>query len=201
MELNEKLQELRKRKGITQDELAKRLYVSRTAISKWESGKGYPSIDSLKAIATFFSITIDELVSSNEIINIAEDDKKQNKEKIFDLFYGIIDVCSAFLLFLPFFAERNGEIINAVSLSNLDLAPFYLKILYFAVTVSSIIFGLVILILQNCDRSFWLKSKAIISLTLNIISVLLFTISLQPYSAIFSFGLLFIKIIMLIKLK
>ena len=50
MEFHEKLQELRKAKGLTQEELAKQLYVSRTAISKWESGKGYPSIDSLKEI-------------------------------------------------------------------------------------------------------------------------------------------------------
>ena len=51
MEFNEKLQELRMNKGLTQDELAEALYVSRTAISKWESGRGYPSIDSLKEIA------------------------------------------------------------------------------------------------------------------------------------------------------
>ena len=40
MEFNEKLQELRKQKGLTQEELAEQLYVSRTAISKWESGRG-----------------------------------------------------------------------------------------------------------------------------------------------------------------
>jgi DNA-binding XRE family transcriptional regulator len=44
MELNEKLQELKKQKQLTQEELAESLYVSRTAISKWESGRGYPSM-------------------------------------------------------------------------------------------------------------------------------------------------------------
>lgn len=56
MEFNEKLQELRKQKGLTQEELAEALYVSRTAISKWESGRGYPNIDSLKAISNYFSL-------------------------------------------------------------------------------------------------------------------------------------------------
>jgi len=46
MEFNEKLQELRKQRGLTQEELAEKLYVSRTAISKWESGRGYPNIES-----------------------------------------------------------------------------------------------------------------------------------------------------------
>ena len=50
LEFHEKLQELRKSRNLTQEELAEELYVSRTAISKWESGRGYPSIDSLKAI-------------------------------------------------------------------------------------------------------------------------------------------------------
>lgn len=56
MEFHEKLQELRKQRGMTQEELATALYVSRTAVSKWESGRGYPSIDSLKAISGFFSV-------------------------------------------------------------------------------------------------------------------------------------------------
>ena len=51
MEFNEKLQKLRTSEHLTQEELAEKLYVSRTAISKWESGRGYPSIESLKAIA------------------------------------------------------------------------------------------------------------------------------------------------------
>ena len=76
MELNEKLQELRKQKGITQEELAEALYVSRTAVSKWESGRGVPSIDSLKAISKYFSVSIDSLLSGEEILEIAGDDLK-----------------------------------------------------------------------------------------------------------------------------
>ena len=75
MEFNEKLQELRKGKGLTQEELAEKLFVSRAAISKWESGRGYPSIDSLKEISRFFSVTIDEMICPEEIISAAEEEK------------------------------------------------------------------------------------------------------------------------------
>ena len=61
MEFGEKLRELRKARSLTQEQLAEALYVSRTAVSKWESGRGYPSIDSLKEVSRFFSVTIDEL--------------------------------------------------------------------------------------------------------------------------------------------
>lgn len=56
LEFHEKLQELRKIRGLTQEELAEALFVSRTAISKWESGRGYPSIDSLKEISSITNI-------------------------------------------------------------------------------------------------------------------------------------------------
>ena len=71
MEFSEKLQELRKSRSLTQEELAEALFVSRTAISKWESGRGYPSIDSLKEISRFFSVTIDDLICSDEIRSLS----------------------------------------------------------------------------------------------------------------------------------
>ena len=79
MEFHEKLQELRKNRGLTQEELAEALYVSRTAISKWESGRGMPSIESLKAISKFFAVTLDDLLSSEELLVIAEDDHRKKK--------------------------------------------------------------------------------------------------------------------------
>ena len=91
MEFNEKLQELRKQKGLTQEQLAEYLYVARTALSKWESCRGYPNIDSLKAIAKFFEVTIDELLSGDELLTIAEEDTKQKERMIRDLVFGLID--------------------------------------------------------------------------------------------------------------
>ena len=75
MEFNEKLQELRKQRKMTQEELAAELYVSRTAVSKWESGRGYPGIESLKAIARLFSVTVDELLSSDKLLMIVEENQ------------------------------------------------------------------------------------------------------------------------------
>ena len=105
MEFNEKLQELRRQKGLTQEELAELLFVSRAAISKWESGRGYPNIDSLKQISKFFSVTIDELLSGDEILTIAEADKIQGREQFRDLVFGLLDVSAAMFLFLPFFRQ------------------------------------------------------------------------------------------------
>ncbi len=199
MEFNEKLQELRKQKGLTQEELAEKLYVSRTAISKWESGRGYPNIESLKAIAKFFSVTVDELLSSGEVLTIAEEDNKRKEKHFYDLIYGLLDLCIAMLLFLPFFAEKADGIIQSVSLIALDGVQPYLKIAYFAVVISMIVMGILTLALQNSQWVAWVKSKTLISLMLGAIAVLVFMISSQPYAAVFAFALLVIKAFMLIK--
>ena len=199
MEFNEKLQELRKQRGLTQEELAKKLYVSRTAISKWESGRGYPNIESLKAIAKFFSVTVDELLSTDEILTIAEEDNKRKETHFRDLMYGLLDLSIAMLLFLPFFAEKIDGIIQSASLIALDGVQAYLKIAYFAVVILMIIMGVLTLALQNCQWVAWVKSKTMISLMLGAIAVLVFMISSQPYAAVFAFVLLVIKALMLIK--
>ena len=106
MELNEKLQELRKQKRLTQEELAEALYVSRTAISKWESGRGYPSIDSLKEIAKYFSVTIDELLSTDEVLTIAEKDNKRKEEHFRSMLFGLLDISILMFFLLPFFGQK-----------------------------------------------------------------------------------------------
>ncbi len=199
MEFNEKLQELRKKKGLTQEELAEKLFVSRTAVSKWESGRGYPNIDSLKAIAVFFAVPIDQLLSSEGIITIAENDCEKTEKHYKDLVFGLLDLCISLLFFLPVFADRFDGAIKASSLLTLADHPLYLKLAYFAAVVGLVLTGFLTLAFQNCTATVWLKSKTGISLTLGVSVVLLFTATRHPYAAVFAFALLAIKAIVLIK--
>lgn len=199
MEFNEKLQELRKKKGLTQEELADKLYVSRTAVSKWESGRGYPNIESLKAIASFFSVSVDALLSSDEILNVAEENQKETEKRFRDTVFGLLDICMALLVFLPLFASKSDGIIEEASLLSLVGVAVYLKAAYFASVSATAVMGVLTLALQNCTSDIWIKIKTKISLALGVISSFLFMISLQPYAAVFAFSLLAIKAIMLIK--
>ena len=198
MEFNEKLLELRKQKGLTQEELAEVLFVSRTAISKWESGRGYPNIDSLKAIAKFFGVTIDQLLSGDELLTIAEEDTKRKEKYLRDLVFGLLDCSVAMFFFLPFFGQK-ADVIEEVSLLFLTEISLYLRIVYFIVIIGIVTFGVLTLALQNYHEAFWVKLKSKISLTLNAVGALLFIISSQPYAAAFLFIFLAIKVLMLIK--
>ena len=199
MEFNEKLQQLRKQKGLTQEELARALYVSRAAISKWESGRGYPNIDSLKAVAGYFSLTVDELLSGEEVLTIAQEEGRRKEKHFHDLIFGLLDCAAAMLLFLPFFAEKTNGAIDEVSLLSLNAVAPYLKTVYFIIIIAIIATGILTLALQNCSRTLWVRSKNKISLILNAAGVVVFILSLQPYGAIFMFAFLVIKALMLVK--
>ena len=199
MELHEKLQELRKQRGITQEELAQSLYVSRTAVSKWESGRGYPSIDSLKAIAAFFQISVDELLSSNELLTIAEKEGEQRKQGFLDLVFGLLDIGAALLFFLPLFGQRINGAAQSVSLFFLTEPPPYVKGAYVAAVLSIVFMGILTLTLQTCKSQFWRLYKGKLSLLFNLLGVLLFVISPQPYAATFLLTILAIKAFLLIK--
>lgn len=199
MEFHEKLQELRKQRELTQEELAESLFVSRTAISKWESGRGYPNIESLKAISKFFSVSIDELLSGEEVLTLAERDHKEKESRFRDVIFGLLDCSIILLLFLPLFGQAAGGIIEEVSLLGITEIQGYLKAAYFAVIIGTVLWGIATLALQNCDRRFWVKNKNKISLILSAAGVSLFILSQQPYAAIYTFVFLGIKVWMLIK--
>lgn len=199
MELNEKLQELRKQRGLTQEELAEKLYVSRTAISKWESGRGVPNIESLKAISKFFAVTLDDLLSSDELLVIAEEDHSKRESHIRDKVFAALDCSTLLLLFLPFFGQKTADTIQGVSLFTLTAIPLYLKTTYWIAVIGMVVAGIVTFALQTCDHTRWVQLKYRLSLALNAFCVILFIMSQQPYAAVFVLTMLAIKALMLIK--
>ena len=81
MKFNEKIVRLRKIKGITQDEFATAVGVSRQAVYKWESGQSYPEVAKLLEIKMLFNISIDDLLDDNFEIAMPEKKKKKRLPK------------------------------------------------------------------------------------------------------------------------
>ena len=201
MEFNEKLQKLRTNENLTQEELAEKLYVSRAAISKWESGRGYPSIDSLKAIAKYFHVTIDELIGSEEIVNLAEQDMKSSNKKYTALICGILDCLTLLLLFLPVFGNGGKTDVESVSLLAMTGVGLWLKIIFIAVIGITILNGFCTVIISNFDKPAWNKHRVVTGVVLSILGTMLFILARQPYAGIFYLCILVIKGILVIKSK
>ena len=200
MEFHEKLQELRKSKGLTQEELAEALFVSRTAISKWESGRGYPSIDSLKEISRFFGVTIDELIRPREMMTAAEDDKKVLVGRYVSVICNALDLLTAVLLFLPVFG--NGmDLPASVSLFCLTGVRPWLKGVFIAVIGLIILNGGCGLVLSRFDRPVWNKHRLVTGMALSVTGVGVFIGARQPYAGIVCFSILVIKTWLMVKGK
>ena len=198
MEFNEKLQELRKNKGLTQEELAEALYVSRTAISKWESGRGYPNIDSLKEISNYFSISIDDLLSGDKLISIAEKENKSNIRKIYNLLFGFVDLCSLLLMFLPLYPNTIDGYVYSVSLFAYSQTPIF-RIIYWTLFLVLTCLGIAKIILTKFKPEKNYKLLMEISIVLNILIVVFLSLRREAYAVTITILLLVIKGFALIK--
>ena len=152
-----------------------------------------------KALAKFFGVTVDELLSGEELLTIAEEDTRQKEKHSRDLVFGLLDCTVAMFLFLPFFGQKTNGVIQEVSLLSLSGITPWLRISYFAVVIGMIALGILTLAMQNCHQVFWVRNKSKLSLIINAAGALLFIVSLQPYAAAFLFVFLTIKVLMLIK--
>ena len=199
MEFGEKIQKLRNQNKWTQEQLAEKLYVSRTAVSKWESGKGYPNIDSLKDIAKLFNKTIDELLSSEEIIDIAKKENTSNIKRTNNLIYGLLDIISVLFIFLPLYAHRTENFVYSVSLISTNDISNIIKVSYIVILSILSLIGIVELIMNFVDNKKMQRIVNVISLIVETISILFFAISRQTYLTAIIFIILIIKIVIIIK--
>ncbi len=192
MEFNEKLQELRKSRSMTQEELAEALFVSRTAISKWEQGRGYPSLDSLKEISRFFSVSIDDLICSEEIISAAADEKKNCMDKYISLICNSLDIFLALLLFLPIFG--NGTDYPAsVSLYAMTGLSVWVKIVFTVLVGITILNGICGVIISHFEEPVWNRHRTRMGMVMSIVCAAVFILTRQPYAGIICLAILVVK--------
>ncbi|MBR0305809.1 MAG: helix-turn-helix domain-containing protein [Lachnospiraceae bacterium] len=199
MEFHEKLQELRKSRGLTQEELAEALYVSRTAISKWESGRGYPSIDSLKEISKYFSVTIDDLLSGEALISIAERENKTNIQNLFDLLFGMVDMLSVLLIVLPLYPRTVDGYVYSVNLFEYTETSEMNRFVYWFLFLGLIVLGVWKVLLVQIKSGKHQKLIRECSLLVSIAAVIVLALAGETYAVTVVFLLLMIKGVVLFK--
>jgi len=201
MEFHEKLQQLRKQKDLTQEQLAQQLFVSRTAISKWESGRGYPNLESLKGISKLFSVSIDELLSNDELIELAQTEKRDTISKVSVLVFGAMDLITLAFLFLPLSGQQDGPYIRAVALLWNPEFSALLRFLYFIPLAIISLFGLFELVTASGEHEKWLPLCVPCSMMLYAVAILVFALSRQPYITALLFLLFVVKLVLTIPEK
>ncbi len=199
MEFSEKLKQLRKERGLTQEELADILYVSRTAVSKWESGRGYPNIDSLKEISKFFSVTIDDLLSGERLLSIAEEDKKSGMKNLCSLLFSIVDLASIMLVILPLYPDKTIDFVYSVTLFNYTQCSKLNLTILWVICALLVTIGVINIILSvtKCVRG----SNAVltVSMVINSFAIVFLALSAETYAVVVAFSLLLIKGIIFLK--
>lgn len=126
--LSEKIYTLRRKSGLSQEQLAEKIGVSRQAISKWEGGLSTPELDKLKALSEYFQITIDEL-TENQAGGVSEDSAKEAEaltsgkagESKIGIFFCLIGaVCLILFGILTVVHPSSVDLINASSTITLN---------------------------------------------------------------------------------
>ena len=169
------------------------LFVSRTAISKWESGRGYPSIDSLKEISSFFSVTIDELLSGEKLISIAEKENKSNLQNVCELLIGILDIFSFLLIVLPLYPRHIGNYVSAVSLFGYSETTVFNRNVYWGIFTALMILGVIKIVMSQLKAVKGKKVLQIGSMVINIVAVMFLALTRETYATVLIFWLFLMK--------
>ena len=196
MELSEKIQKLRKEQGLTQEQFAEQLFVSRTAVSKWETGRGTPSIESLKQIANLFHITLDQLLSTEEVVVIAENENKDNMKRFASYIDGIINLSALLGLLLPLYKVEENGLFQSVPLYQLS---GWQRIVFWIAPVIMVICGIAQMVLAGSENTKMKTAANRVGTAAHIGATILLILCGHPYPAVLFFFLFAMKGILLLK--
>ena len=140
MEFHETLQKLRKQKGLTQEELAEVLYVSRAAISKWESGTAVPESEKLITISNYFGVSVDYLLKDDEEDKAKATDstREENPKMIAGISICISGIVAMVIWgLLSIFSPKASEQISESSMITIDGNGIFLILCVVAIVVGA----------------------------------------------------------------
>ncbi|MBR5309698.1 MAG: helix-turn-helix transcriptional regulator [Oscillospiraceae bacterium] len=183
--IGDNIKKVRTKSGMTQEELAEKINVTRQAISNWENGKTEPDIETLTKIAQIFDISIDELVDGIPQ-NIAELRGKKIHLKL-----GILFV--AFFLTMSLLVSIIKEPLNEYMSTNYDMIP-YMAISFFIIPAYKILGAIGACFLITYSTGFYVKNKNLrfLFLFLGIPCIILTTVYLIYLIFVYRLGLSFI---------
>lgn len=197
MELGEKIKALRIERGLTQEQLAAKLYVSRTAVSKWETGGGTPNLDSLQALARLFEVSVDNLLSAGDLIVLARDERRSSARSDGMLSFGLVDLLAAAFAFLPLYGVDDGGFVRMANLADYGASvDFGASFAVMAAAVVSLMFvGAVEIVLAAAGSRRAARIVALVGFAVQALAVVLFASTMQPYATTLMFVLLLAKVV------
>ena len=195
MDFGEKLKALRTERGLTQEQLAAKLYVSRTAVSKWETGGGSPNLDSLQVVARLFDVSVDDLLSTDDLIVLARDERRSTARSSGMLSFGLLDVLA--VAFLPLDGVDDGSLVRMANLADYGASvDFGASFAAMAAAVVSLMFmGAVEIVLAAVGSRRAARIVALVGFAVQALAVVLFASTMQPYATTLMFALLLAKVV------
>ena len=197
MDFGEKLKALRTERGLTQEQLAARLYVSRTAVSKWETGGGSPNLDSLQVVARLFDVSVDDLLSADDLIVLARDERRSTARSSGMLSFGLLDVLAVVFAFIPLYGVDDGSFVRMANLADYGASvDFGASFAVMAAAVVSLMFvGAVEIVLAAAGSRRAARIVALVGFAVQALAVVLFASTMQPYATTLMFALLLAKVV------
>lgn len=195
VDFGEKLKALRTERGLTQEQLAAKLYVSRTAVSKWETGGGSPNLDSLQAVARLFDVSVDDLLSTDDLIVLARDERRSTARSNGMLSLGLLDMLAIAFAFLPLYGVDDDSFVRMAGLAEYGASVgFGVSFALMATTVAALVLmGAVEATMALAAVRRASRFAALAGFSVQAVAVVVFTATMQPYAATLMFALLVAK--------
>lgn len=206
-EFGEKLKILRTKKNMTQEHLAEKLFVSRVTVSKWESGRGLPNIDSLKLLAKTMDVSVDALLCGSEIVCVAEKQIFQTGENFQRFFIALTDILCVLLLVLPIYTDFSSATFRQAVIYNLHTVNAFTKAGHYFFDILIVLFGLTEIAIQNVQKIQSIQRgtekkgfqiQAIFSVLITLAALVWNIITRQMYVGVFLVFMLALKFFILI---